>query len=155
MKTIKGTVQKVESLKEGEIKLSISVPREFKHEAMDKLYEEVILVDPKDSGFRVNDLAAIPKVAAWLRNAAEVLDGISGGEGKMSESAEITPDVPEMDEAGQTVSDLTTDKGEGDINPLELKNGAFDLPEDCPERYDALNEACKECAVDCQYGGGK
>jgi hypothetical protein len=80
MKTIKGTVQKVESLKEGEIKLSISVPREFKHEAMDKLYEEVILVDPKDSGFRVNDMAAIPKVAKVIRDAAEVLEQISNGE---------------------------------------------------------------------------
>lgn len=97
---MKATVQKVESLKEGEIKLSLTVPREFKHEAMDLLYAEVLLIEPKNAQFRVNELAAIPRVADWLRQAADVLEGIETGSQvpEAPESFEYAPITARMRE---------------------------------------------------------
>jgi hypothetical protein len=146
---MKGTVQKVETLKEGEIKLSVSTPRENKHKAMDLLYEDVNITGLDKE---VSVLADLPRIAGILQSVVDMINGISD-EGD-SEGQEISESRPESNEVGQTGADMTSDKGEGDESGLESKIesrivGDYEGCEDCIKDTNMKISNGYECLTPC------
>jgi hypothetical protein len=90
------------------------------------------------------------------RMAVDGMKLLENGKEGDSEGQEISESRPESNEVGQTGADMTSDKGEGDENPLESKieSQTFSIPVDCPEKYDSMNIDCKECECyekECPY----